>query len=290
MEFKDLEVFQMVAEKGTITAAAKELCYVQSNVTSRIKSLETKLNTPLFHRHNRGMTLTPEGKKLLDYSKKILSLTKEVKNIIQNSEEPSGKLEIGSVETVIKLPTILSAYNKKYKNVDLSLLTGVSEQLQDEVLNQRLDGAFITDVGHNPDLMQYDVFQEELVLISDTSTSFDELKSKPFLCFSRGCGYRAKLEQWFSDEKITPKIMEFGTLETILGSVVAGLGITFVPKSSVSYLEEKGLIQCHSLPEKYSKINTIFIRRADSYLTATVEKFIETIDLCKKENLYPLTI
>src|SRR5690625_804071 len=79
MEFKDLEIFQTVAEKGTITEAAKELNYVQSNITSRIKKLEAEMNTPLFNRHRRGMTLTPEGKKLLEYSEKIMLLKKEMK-------------------------------------------------------------------------------------------------------------------------------------------------------------------------------------------------------------------
>src|SRR5699024_8818558 len=137
MEFQDLEIFQKVAETGTITGAAKELNYVQSNVTSRIRKLEKELNTPLFNRHNRGMSLTPEGKKLLVYSEKILSLSKEMKKVLQSKDEPSGKLEIGSVETVYKLPYILSAYNKKYENVELSLYTGVTEKLQDEVLHHR---------------------------------------------------------------------------------------------------------------------------------------------------------
>ena len=44
--------------------------------------------------------------------------------------------------------------------------------------------------------------------------------------------------------------MEFGTLETILSSVAVGLGVTFVPRSAVSHLEKKGLIQCHILPRK----------------------------------------
>jgi len=46
VEFKDLEIFQMVAEKGTITGAAKEFNYVKSNITSRIQKLETEL--PLY--------------------------------------------------------------------------------------------------------------------------------------------------------------------------------------------------------------------------------------------------
>lgn len=291
MEFKDLEIFQMVAQKGTVTEAAKELSYVQSNITSRIQKLEAEMNTALFNRHNRGMTLTPEGKKLLVYCEKILSLTKEMKKVVQSKTEPAGKLEIGSVETVIKLPIILSAYNKRYKNVDLSLLTGVTEQLQKDVLHHRLDGAFVTEIDQHPDLVSHDVFQEELVIISDnTKTSIEQLRQEPFLCFGRGCGYRAKLEKWYKDQNITPqKVMEFGTLETILGSVTMGLGITFVPKSSVSHLEEKGLIQCHHLPEKYSKINTVFIRRKDAYLTSTLEKFIETFEHNKSESVIPLT-
>lgn len=291
MEFKDLEIFQMVAQKGTITEAAKELSYVQSNITSRIKKLEAEMNTALFNRHSRGMTLTPEGKKLLVYCEKILSLTNEMKKVVQSKTEPAGKLEIGSVETVIKLPIILSSYNKKYKNVDLSLVTGVTEQLQKDVLNHNLDGAFVTEIDQHPELVSHNVFQEELVLISDkTKTSIEQLKNEPFLCFSKGCGYRARLETWYKDQNITPqKVMEFGTLETILGSVTVGLGITFVPRSTVSHLEEKGLVQCHYLPKKYSEINTVFIRRKDAYLTSTLEKFIETFDNSEGEPTNPPT-
>lgn len=291
MEFKDLEIFQKVAEKGTITDAAKELNYVQSNITSRIQKLETEMKTPLFNRHSRGMTLTPEGKKLLDYSEQILTLTNEMKKVVQSGSEPAGKLTIGSVETVMKLPVILSSYNKKYKNVDLSLVTGVTEQLQNDVLQHRLDGAFITESNQHPDLASHDVFEEELVLISEKNErTFEEIVEEPFLCFSEGCGYRARLERWYKDQKIRPqKVMEFGTLETILGSVSMGLGITFVPKSAVSHLEEKGAIQCHYLPEEYSRIKTVFVHRKDAYLTSTLEKFIETFEERDGEVAYPMT-
>lgn len=288
MEFKDLEIFQKVAEVGTITGAARELKYVQSNITARIQKLENEMNTVLFNRHNRGMTLTPEGKKLLVYSEKILSLTNEMKKVIQSKDEPAGKLEIGTVETVIQLPHILSIYNKKYEEVDLSLVSGVTNQLQEKVLNHKLDGAFVTETELHPDIVAHEVFNEELVLISDTTTTtLEELKTKPFLCFSKGCGYRARLERWYKDENVdVQKTMEFGTLETILSSVMVGLGVTFVPKSTVSRLLKKGLIQCHTLPEEYSKINTIFIRRADAYLTSTLEKFIETIESCRENTIH----
>lgn len=287
MEFKDLEIFQMVAEKGTISEVAKEFNYVQSNITSRIQKLEMELNTPLFNRHRRGMTLTPEGKVLLSYSKKLLLLTEEMKKAVQNKNEPTGKLEIGTVETVYHLPKILSTYIKKFKNVDLSLFTGVTETLEEEVLNHKLDGAFVTESDFHPDLVSHEVFNEELVLISDMKErKLEDLKDEPFLCFSEGCGYRARLETWYKDQNIIPrKVMEFGTLETILRSVSMGLGVSFVPMSSVEHMKQSGLIQIHSLPEKYSKVRTVFIRRADTYMTSTIEKFIETIEMSKKTDL-----
>lgn len=290
MEFRDLEIFQMVAAKGTITEAAKELSYVQSNLTSRIQKLETELNTPLFNRHRRGMSLTPEGKKLLTYSEKILSLTEEMKQAVQNNSEPSGRLEIGTVETVIHLPKILSTFVRKYKNVDLSIKTGVTDKLEEEVLNHKLDGAFVSESDFHPDLESHEVFQEELVLISDTRvTSIKDLKEEPILCFSKGCRYRARLESWYRDQNMTPqKIMEFGTLETILQSVVVGLGITFVPRSAVTQLENSGRIHCHTLPEEYSKIKTVFIKRADTYLTSTIEKFIDTIQSNRSISMEPI--
>ncbi|WP_428911976.1 LysR family transcriptional regulator [Niallia sp. Krafla_26] len=290
MEFKDLEIFQMVAEKGTITEAAKEFNYVQSNITSRIHKLETELNTPLFNRHRRGMSLTPEGKKLLTYSKEILMLTDEMKKVVTSKNEPSGKLDIGTVETIIQLPDILSIYVKKYKDVDLSIYTGVTETLQELVLNHKLDGAFVTESTLHPDLVSHEVFQDELVLISDKRVStIGELKEEPFLCFSEGCGYRARLEAWYKDQGIKPqKVMEFGTLETILRSVAMGLGVTFVPNSAVAHMVQSELIQCHTLPDQYSKIKTVFIRRADTYLTSTIEKFIETIETNKQVSIEPL--
>ncbi|WP_156856977.1 LysR family transcriptional regulator [Oceanobacillus sp. AG] len=290
MELKDLEIFQVVAKKGTITAAAKELRYVQSNITSRIQKLEEELNTPLFNRHRRGMTLTPEGKKLLTYSKDITLLAKEMKKAVQSKEEPAGRLEIGTIETVFQLPNILASFVKKYKNVNLSLYSGVTDHLEKQVLDHQLDGAFVTAGNFSPEIVAHEVIEEELVLIAHHQADLtDAIQEEPVLCFSKGCGYRARLESWYEDENIHPKkIMEFGTLETILRSVVVGLGIAFVPRSSVSHLEESGLISCYSLPDAYSKVKTMFIRREDTFLTNTLQKFIETIETNKDMEIHSL--
>lgn len=281
MNIKDLLIFQTVASEGSFNRAATKLNYVQSNITSRIQKLEGILDTKLFFRHQKGITLTNEGEQLLPYAKKILSLSKEMRALVSNDDTPSGKLDIASVETVIQLPLILSKYAAEYDNVDLTLSTGVTAELKDKVLHYELDGAFVTKgvMTKEPTLKQIDVFHEELVLISGKKDlDFEHIFELPIIRFSDGCGYRAKLDEYLFDHKIVPKkVMELGTLETTLGSVISGLGIAYVPYSAVQEYESKGLIQCHSLPEEYSHITTVFIYRKEDYMTPALKKFVETV-------------
>ena len=288
MNTRDLIIFQTVAHEGSINKAAQKLSYVQSNVTSRIQKLEKDLDTILFHRHKRGITITNEGAALLPYAQKIIYLADEMRTLASNEADPTGKLDIASVETVIKLPLILSAYIDRYKNVDLTLSTGVTTELKEKVLNYQLDGAFVTKSRMtNDDLLdEKKVFHEKLVLISNKEQqTIKQLMNQPLLRFSDGCGYRAKLNEWLYDHEVVPnKVMELGTLETTLGSVISGLGVAYVPYSAVSEYATKGQIFCYELPEKYSKITTIFVYRKSEYVTPALERFLEIIDKTKEND------
>jgi len=279
LEFNDLKIFQTVAAYGSISKAALELNYVQSNVTARIKRLEKELQTPLFYRHKRGMILTPEGKRLLEKSREILSGIEEIKRTFQDKSNPSGVLEIGIIETVMALPHILSSYYSKYPNVELSLKAGVTDFLLQQVIDMKLDGAFVTGPIRHPLIEQVDVIQEKLVLVSKEKTfSMEELTKKPLLLYNKGCGYRERLESWMRAAGIIPKqIMEFGTFGTISGSVAAGIGITIIPESTISDLVANGSVFSHSLPKPYDEITTIFIWRKDSFITSTLQCFLDEI-------------
>ncbi|MNP06176.1 HTH-type transcriptional regulator GltR [compost metagenome] len=279
MELNDIRIFHTVANYGSVSKAALELSYVQSNVTARIKVLEKELQTPLFYRHKRGMTLNTEGKRLLEYSRVILSKFDEMMDVFSQVTAPSGVLDIGIVETVNALPDILSTYYGKYPDVDLSLQAGVTEQLVQDVIDMKLDGAFVTGPIKHPLIEQVDVISEKLVLVSRSSSlSIEDITRKPLLLYKKGCGYRGKLENWMRIEGIIPKqVMEFGTFGTIIGSVAAGIGITVLPESSVTDLATKGTIYCHRLPEPYQDITTVFIRRKEAYLTNTLRSFIDEI-------------
>lgn len=279
MELNDLRIFKTVAELGSVSQAALALGYVQSNVTARIKQLESKLGTELFFRHKRGMILNSEGKRLLIYAEEILAKLDEARRAFQSSNPPSGILNIGIVETMISLPSILSSYVGKHPDVDLSLKVGVSEQLLQDVTNFQLDGAFITGPINHPMIEAQQVFREELILVTKhPKFSTQDISRTPLLLFNKGCSYRERLESWLKAEGIIPrKIMPFGTFETIIGSVSAGIGMTIVPKSSVEQLLMEGKLHGYCIPSPYHEVSTVFIHRKDSYITHTLQSFIREL-------------
>lgn len=58
MESLELRIFREVAYTKSISKTAENMGYVQSNITAHIKKLEGELNTTLFIRHSKGVTLT----------------------------------------------------------------------------------------------------------------------------------------------------------------------------------------------------------------------------------------
>ncbi|MFL0475346.1 LysR family transcriptional regulator [Priestia sp. 179-F W1.4 NHS] len=292
MDIQSLRIFKSVAEYGSISKAAKELNYAQSNITTRMQQLENSLQTVLFYRHNKGVTLTAKGELLITYADKIFRLLDETTEVMRDQEEPQGSLSIGSMETTaaVHLPRFLSRYHSVYPQVDLNLKTGPTSQHIEAVLNYKLDGAFVSGPLSHPDLITKKVFSEELVLVGNSLLS-QSLKSRKvddltLLVLHKGCFYREKLKHWLHEEGVIPsKVMEFGSLDALMGCIAAGLGVTLLPLSIVqrySYLEN---VTHYPIPEKFSLVDTLFIYRTDVTFSTPLIKFVE---MFQEESVSPL--
>ena len=98
MDSNLLKIFVVVADKKSISLAAQDLGFAQSNVTSRIKQLEKNIGHMLFHRIPKGVKLTVEGEKLYPHAKEII---KKIENTIleMKSLDEQPLLRIGSTES-----------------------------------------------------------------------------------------------------------------------------------------------------------------------------------------------
>lgn len=281
VDINALRIFKAVAEEESVSKAACKLDYVQSNVTARVKQLEDELDSPLFYRKTRGMALTPAGQTLFDYAKRILQLVEEAEKAIQDNDEVKGKLAIGSMESTaaVRLPSILACYHQAYPKVDLMLKTGTSEELQFAVLEYKVEGAFVAGSVEHAEIVQTPVFEEELVFVTEPNIeSLKALNGVTLLVFRQGCTYRTQLEHLLRANGMLPyKIMEFGSLEAILGCVAAGMGITLFPRSVVTGLNYANLLRLHETPKPFGHVPTMFIRRKDAIETKAMAAFLETV-------------
>jgi LysR family transcriptional regulator, cell division regulator len=282
MDVGDLRVFEAVARLGGMSRAASELNTVQSNVTARIRMLEEELGATLFQRSSRGVVLTPAGRRLLPYAARVGSLLADARRAATDDGTPRGPLVIGSLETTagLRLPATLAAYADSHPEVDLELITGTTCELVAAVLAHRLEGAFVCGPVNHPDLEEERVFREELAIITARSVRrLDDAFGRSglkIIVFRAGCSYRQRLESMLAAFGVVGiRCLQFATLEGILGCVGADVGLTLLPKAIVEPARQQGQVAVHNLAPSDAWVDTVFIRRRDSYVSSALVAFLE---------------
>ena len=85
MDLSDLHIFRSVVEAGGVTRAAEKLNRVQSNVTTRVRQLESELGVDLFVREGKRLLVSPAGKLLLDYAERLIDLAREAREAVHDA-------------------------------------------------------------------------------------------------------------------------------------------------------------------------------------------------------------
>ncbi|AQU83173.1 MULTISPECIES: LysR family transcriptional regulator [unclassified Halomonas] len=283
MQLKSLRLFMAVAETGSFIAAAKQLHTVQSNVTTHIKKLEEELGAQLVHRTG-GVRLTSAGQALLGYAKRMQATHDEALALFKSQERASGRLRLGAMETTmaLRLPPILAAYHASYPEVDMTLTTGPTATLIEQLLAGQVDGVFVAGGIDHHRYRSLNVFSEQLVLVSSipmtSIPSPEELLSATFLAFRQGCSYRQRIELLLASQGINAvRVFEFGTLDAMLGCVAAGMGYTVLPRVTVVAHQHRFGIHYMELPSSIANIDTYFVTPEPATWSPALARFTETL-------------
>jgi DNA-binding transcriptional LysR family regulator len=289
MDVSDLRVFEAVVRHGSMNRAASELNTVQSNVTARIRALEQELGVILLQRHARGVTATPAGERVLPFAGQLSKLLADVRTAARDDGEPKGSLRLGSLETTaaFRLSPFLSQFAVTYPDVQLAITTGTTCRLVADVVESRLDGAFVAGPIDHADLHRELVFREEMVLVTSPAIQapqelvrLGELKT---IVFQIGCSYRQRLEAVLAGMGIVvAKPLEFGSLDVIIACVSAGVGVTLLPRGVVATAGKEGRVVIHALPPEQALVETLFVRRHDSYVSSAMSAFLDIAELHDK--------
>ncbi|PFE05128.1 transcriptional regulator [Bacillus cereus] len=271
MESHDLWIFKHVAELQSISRAAEKLGYVQPNISQRIKNLEAELGVKILKRNNRGVTLTEEGKVLLDYTNEIMSLMNEAKSKI-NPEKWRDSLTLGASQTIsaVKVPQLFSSFFESHTNIDMKLRTNDNAKLQEMLLYGELDGIFLSGAYNDSQFESVYSYFENMILILPKDTLPENqtllVNSDP------NCIYRKKLLDYRHMNNFDQRtILEFDSLESIMQAAHDGLGITIVPTNVVYSRNKPKTIHYEELPETV-EIDFVIKRRKQQ--SQGLKKFI----------------
>lgn len=262
MDSSLLKVFVEVARENSITKAATKLKFAQSNVTSRIKQLEKSLGFALFHRVPKGVILSKEGEKLYPYAveivKKVELATFSMKNI--NNQE---HLIIGSTESnaTTRIIPFLQQLHNDFPNTSLELITNTTREITKELLDYKVDIAFISGIPKSGDLMILNKIDEDIVIVEAENANPPNV----FLSFKKGCAYNEFGQNYLKNILQEDfKTLEFGNYEIILGCVKAGMGKSILPMSIVKKHKYENDLKITALPKELANMPTCLVCRKDN--------------------------
>ena len=291
MDLTDLHIFRSVVQAGGVTRAAEKLNRVQSNVTTRVRQLESELGVELFVREGKKLHLSPEGKLLLDYADRLLDLAQEAREAVHDAE-PRGLLRLGTGESTaaMRLPVPMNEYLGRYPDVTLELRTGNTRELAAAVLGGDLDAALVSEPIADAPFDKVAIYEEELVIIAAAGhapiKSPRDARPQTVLAFESGCSYRQRLEDWFAHHGEMPdRIVEITSYHAMLGCVVAGMGISLMPRNVLTTFPDAKLLSVHSLPPALAHAPTCLIRRKGTLapkVSALIEVLLAHTEMGKK--------
>lgn len=293
MDFKQLEAFVSVAKYGSFSKAARELFLTQPTISSHIQNLEKELDTVLFNRNNKYITLTKSGEILYDNA---ISILNNCKKAIYDIKEYSGNIEgiidiaSSSIPETYILPNFIKSFSNKYPNVKFSISHYDSQYAISEVLNERVSFGFIGSKTFNSQIEYIDILSDELVLIAPLNLNIEnengyidikEINSLKFIMRKDGSGTKnltfniLKKNNFNIDDLNVIAYVESN--ETIKEMVKIGLGVSFVSFNSI-----KDYIKSNEI--KYYRIKNIkfdrkfyFIYSKKKVFNPLEDKFLNSI-------------
>lgn len=235
MDFKELETFVCIVEKGSISAAAAALGLSQPAVSKRIARIESEMGATMFANGHRHSTLTSEGAVLYKAAQKMLDTRRQARiQIAEISQELYGtvRLSASSIPADFILPGLLVEFSQNHPGVCVNLAQGDSQSALEDLAQKKADLVVIGSDRSLPGYTSVPFFHDELVLIVNHShplasrqyVTVEEASQLKLVGRTSGSGSRQAWERACKSRMGTVREAElqFGHTMGIVNAVAAG--------------------------------------------------------------------
>ncbi|MEK6279044.1 MAG: LysR family transcriptional regulator [Acidobacteriota bacterium] len=253
MEIRQLRAFIAIAELGTFTAGAQRVHVTQAAISMQIRQLETDLGARLFVRAPRHVMLTEAGEMLLQRARQILrDHDAAVDEIAELAGAERGRLRVGSASAMVTtdvLPKLLKEVRREHAKSEITVASGTSEILVQQILAGEIDIAFVSLPVEARGINTERLSQDQLVAIASPRHRLAKqrtidaytLAGEKLILGERGGNTRRLIDQFFSQAGVNLQVsMELSRQAAIRRMVEEDMGVGIVPLQSVVNEVNKG--------------------------------------------------
>ncbi|WP_087974717.1 LysR family transcriptional regulator [Oceanobacillus rekensis] len=256
------KIFCRVGKSNSFSKAAESLYMTQPAVSQSIMQLERELDTRLFNRTPKGVTLTHEGELLFEYANSAINLINVgEERILEFKNLTTGELKIGVGDTISKhfLLPYLEDFHNKYPRIKLNIVNGTTLELSSALKSGAVDIILcnfpINDstLAQIPCMETHDIFVcgEKFKYVLSKPLSFDELTNLPLILLEPKSNSRRYVENHLKSKglSLSPEI-ELGSHDLLLEFAKINLGIACVTKEFSREYLDSGLLYEVKLTEE----------------------------------------
>jgi len=240
LNLDQLRAFIQVVERGSFTAAAKELNLSQPAVTHQVHELEKRFKVGLIERLGKRAYLTPAGEKLIEHARYLLEEDARTRASMRRFDEGwGGRVRVGTSATVLMyvLPAILRKLKTGHPQLEILLKAGLTAATVKALKSNTLDLGLCALPVNDDAVEPTHLFDDELVAILPKpmgqipkKVTPEFLARCPLILGNEESQLRKSVTEWLSRGVTPPKpVMTFDNVEAIKSLVAVGLGASVVP-------------------------------------------------------------
>ena len=264
--------FLIVAQSKSYADASNKLNISKTAIGKNIQQLEEQLNTKLFYRESKGISLTAEGRILYNFIDKSLSeIEAGEKLIAQKNTLETGELIIGALSHIADffLMDKIQEVTSKYPNLKVKITTGATGKDLIQLLEEhKIDFAIDSTSMNikNKDIVREELIEIENIFVSNKPLVIDDIKDLADYRLILGAEYTHTTQELVNslkqyDVDIKPSA-EIDITELRISAAKKGIGISYVMKESVKEDLKKKEVYEVKIPIKFptSKINLMYLK------------------------------
>ncbi|WP_339507541.1 MULTISPECIES: LysR family transcriptional regulator [unclassified Pseudomonas] len=286
MNLKFLETFVWVARLKSFRLTADKLFTTQASISSRIAVLENELGAKLFLRDSRGVSLTPEGLKVLEYAEQMLDTMSALKQSIETRSSQVGRVRIGVMDTVIHtwLSPLVAQMTDLYPRVEIELVADTSLNLCDQLQKGFLDLILQTDLVRHESVRSLELASHPLGWIVASHSIYNrdfsslaDLAQERIITYSKNSRpHQDVLALMQANGVLTPRLNCVNSVSAITRLLRDGFGIGALPPVLVAEELMRGELTLLAIDQRPSNLQVVVSWRVG------VDWVEEIVSLCQQ--------